>query len=160
IAVDERSRRSPCRLHNGTNPTAFSWTEDGLWHCFSCGRSGDKFGLVQAALNCDFREALRVMAVVAGVELKRVSPAQRRRIRAQQSKERRLDIAAERYAILGRRLFLECASRVRLLDRLENLASYCLQDAKSVDSVEFWWDALSGIYCEGWQALAAWLLVG
>jgi hypothetical protein len=160
--VNERTHRSACALHRGTNPTAFSWTEDGFWHCFRCEQSGDKYDLVQAALNCDFREALKVMAVLAGLDLEMVSPAQRRRIRAQQRWERQLDIATERYVHLERRLICDHAHRLRLLDKIEALAAFCLQDSlrSGLDSQpDFWWDALARVYAERWNALAAWLLV-
>ncbi len=160
IPVNERTHRCLCPLHGGTNRTAFSWTENGLWHCFSCGRSGDKYDLIRVVLRCDFPEALKVMAVLAGVDLGTVSPAKRRRIRAQQRKERRLDTAAERYAGLERRWLCRYASRLRLLDRLEGLAAFCLRESPSVGfDAEFWWSALARVYGGRWQTLAAWLLL-
>jgi CHC2-type zinc finger protein len=161
IAVNEQTHRCPCLLHGGANPTAFSWTEDGLWHCFSCGRSGNKYDLIQSALKCDFREALKVMAVLAGVDLGAVSPSQRRRVRALQRKERRLDIAAERYAALERGWVSDYARRLRLLDRLEIFAGFCLRDSLRIGfgSMEFWCDALARIYGKRWQTLATWLLL-
>ena len=163
IPVNERTRRAPC--HESTNPksTAFSWTEDGLWHCFRCQAGGDKYDLVKAVLKCDFHEALKVMAVLAGVNLPTISPEQRRHVRAQQRKERRLEIAAQRYAALERRWVCNYARRLLLLDRLEQLAAFCLRDsAQQVDesdSMEFWWDALARVYGERWHTLAAWLLL-
>jgi len=66
--VNERTRRCACRLHGGLNRTAFSWREDGRWHCFSCGRGGDRIALVQVAKQCGFREAVTFLAGLAGVE--------------------------------------------------------------------------------------------
>jgi hypothetical protein len=40
--VNERARRARCLLHSGSNPTAFAWREDGRWHCFVCGKGGDR----------------------------------------------------------------------------------------------------------------------
>lgn len=67
--VDTRSHRCSCRLHGGANPSAFSWTEAGLWKCFGCGASGDKISLVRAARKYNFRETVGFLAAVAGVEL-------------------------------------------------------------------------------------------
>jgi hypothetical protein len=68
IVCNERVRRAPCVLHNGSNPTAFSWRNDGRWHCFSCERGGDIIALVRAVRSCSFREAVEFLASLAGVE--------------------------------------------------------------------------------------------
>jgi len=101
------------------------------------------------------------MAVLAGVELRMVSPAQRRQIRAQQRQESGLDLAAERYAILERRWLCDCARQLQSLDRLAILAAFCLRDSLHLrfDSTEFWWDALARVYGNRWQTLARWLLL-
>lgn len=163
IPVNERTRRAPCRVHGSTDPrsTAFSWSEDGRWHCFNCQTGGGKYELIRAVLKCDFREALKVMAVLAGVDLETISPEQRRRVRAQQRKERRLDLAAERYAALERRWVCVYARRLWLVDRLEAFAASCLRDSVRLDceSTEFWWDALARVYGERWHTLSSWLLL-
>ena len=65
FAVNERTRRAPCLLHSGSNPTAFAWREDGRWHCFSCGEGGDRIALVRAARRCSFREAVEFLSGVS-----------------------------------------------------------------------------------------------
>ena len=67
FVVNKRTRRAPCLLHSGSNPTAFSWTEAGLWHCHSCGRGGDRITLVRETRKCSFREAVEFLASLAGV---------------------------------------------------------------------------------------------
>jgi len=67
FSVNERTHRSACVLHGGSNPTAFSWREDGRWCCFSCGRGGDKLGLVRGARGCGFRDAVQFLARLTGV---------------------------------------------------------------------------------------------
>jgi phage/plasmid primase-like uncharacterized protein len=98
FAVNQRARRGPCLLHSGSNPTAFAWREDGRWHCFSCGAGGDKIALVRAVHKCSFREAVTLLAAMAGVEfrLRRVSQweiaqAQWQRERAERSAWRIVD---------------------------------------------------------------------
>jgi hypothetical protein len=68
FGVNERTRRASCVLHSGSNPTAFSWRENGRWHCFSCGAGGDRIALVRAAKRCSFREAVEFLAGLAGVQ--------------------------------------------------------------------------------------------
>jgi CHC2-type zinc finger protein len=62
-----KKRRCSCVLHNGENPSAFAWSEAGLWKCFSCGAGGDRISLVRAVKNCSFREAVAFLASLAGV---------------------------------------------------------------------------------------------
>lgn len=91
FAVNERTRRAPCLLHSGSNPTAFSWRDDGRWHCFSCGTGGDRIALVRAAKRCSFREAVGFLAGVAGVEFhsRRVSRREIARTRWRQAQAER-----------------------------------------------------------------------
>jgi len=67
--VNERTRRSACRIHGGRNSSAFSWTESGFWRCHSCGAGGDRIALVRAMRQCSFREAVEFLATLAGVSL-------------------------------------------------------------------------------------------
>lgn len=67
IPVDARTRRCRCILHGGKNPTAFSWREDGVWHCHSCGAGGDRITLVRTVRQCSFREAIEFLSEIAGV---------------------------------------------------------------------------------------------
>jgi hypothetical protein len=66
--ANERTRRCACILHGGSNRSAFSWTETGLWKCHSCGAGGDRVSLVRAVRSCGFREALEFLGHLASVE--------------------------------------------------------------------------------------------
>lgn len=68
FTVSTHTRRCACILHGGSNPSAFAWRDDGRWFCHSCGVGGDKISLVRAVKNCQFREAVEFLAVLAGVE--------------------------------------------------------------------------------------------
>jgi len=68
FAMNERTRRCACVLHGGSNRSAFSWREDGRWHCFSCDAGGDKIALVRAVKQCGFRESVQFLAALAGTE--------------------------------------------------------------------------------------------
>jgi hypothetical protein len=67
IPVNERTRRCRCILHGGTNPSAFSWCEDGIWHCHACGAGGDRIALVRAVRKCSFYKAMEFLSEIAGV---------------------------------------------------------------------------------------------
>ena len=68
FGVNRRARRCACIIHNGSNPSAFAWTDSGLWRCHSCERGGDKIALVREVRHCSFREAVEFLAALAGVE--------------------------------------------------------------------------------------------
>jgi len=84
--VNERTRRAPCVLHGGSNRSAFSWTEAGLWKCHSCGQGGDKLALVQAVRQCAFRDAVELLAALVGVDY---HPAKRSRAEVERARDRR-----------------------------------------------------------------------
>lgn len=68
FTVNERTRRCACLVHGGSNPTAFAWTDAGLWRCHSCGAGGDKIALIRVVRKCLFSEAVAFLAGLAGVE--------------------------------------------------------------------------------------------
>ena len=93
--VNERTGRSRCLLHDGANATAFSWREDGRWHCFACGAGGDRIALVRGVRKCSFPDAARFLAKIAGVEYVVPRPS-RLKIGAAQEKRERVTAAAWR----------------------------------------------------------------
>jgi CHC2-type zinc finger protein len=84
--VNERTRRCACLLHGGSNRSAFSWTEGGLWKCHSCGAGGDRIALIRTVRNCGFREALEFLGRLAGVQY---SPRQISRCEIERAKNNR-----------------------------------------------------------------------
>ena len=102
---NERTRRGPCRLHGGSNPTAFAWEEDGRWHCFNCGKGGDKFTLVEEVRSCNFPEALKFLAALAGVEITEGAPPPEE-IEKHRRERQRVEAGSAKLAEIERRLRL------------------------------------------------------
>lgn len=61
-----------CPFHENKRTPAFAvFPESGSWRCFGqCNEGGDIFKFVMKKENCDFSEALRILAERAGVQLK------------------------------------------------------------------------------------------
>ncbi|KXK11394.1 MAG: DNA primase [Chloroflexi bacterium OLB14] len=71
-----------CPFHDNKNTPAFVvWPESGTWRCFGqCNEGGDIFKFVMKREGLDFKEAMKKLALRAGVEIKeytRESPEQK-----------------------------------------------------------------------------------
>jgi hypothetical protein len=164
FAANERARRSPCLLHSGSNPTAFSWSEDGRWHCFSCGRGGDRIALVRAARQVSFREAVSFLAALAGVEYR---PGHISRETIEQEKRQRECEASQADALLG----LEFVAWRAIQDVLLQLEKIRRDAGRRLDAIhhgdrELWsgemevgWEALAEVYRQMPRAAAAYYVI-
>lgn len=66
VEAPKEKGRCRCPVHNGENGQALSY-DASRWHCFVCGAGGDVYALVMSVHRCGFREALAVVADLAGV---------------------------------------------------------------------------------------------
>ncbi len=58
-----------CPFHQERTPSFMVNEEKNMWHCFGCGKGGDVFAFVMEMEGLEFREALKMLAERAGVEL-------------------------------------------------------------------------------------------
>ena len=73
-----RTWKANCPFHQERTPSFVVDPGRGTWHCFgACSTGGDVISFVQRVENVEFREALRLCADRAGVELRPPSPRER-----------------------------------------------------------------------------------
>src|SRR3989338_9829901 len=61
--------KARCPFHNEKTPSFFVSPGRETYHCFGCGKGGDMFSFVEEVEGVEFREALKVLAERAGVDL-------------------------------------------------------------------------------------------
>lgn len=66
--------KARCPFHNEKTPSFFVSPERGSYYCFGCGASGDIFTFVEEFEGLDFRGALKLLALRAGVVLESYNP--------------------------------------------------------------------------------------
>lgn len=66
--------KARCPFHNEKTPSFNVSPERGMYHCYGCGAGGDMFTFIQEIERVDFKQALKILAEKANVELTPVSP--------------------------------------------------------------------------------------
>ena len=103
--------RGLCPFHKEKTPSFFVSPPRQIWHCFGCSLGGDIFSFIMKIENVEFKEALKILAQKAGVELVYENP----QVRSQ--KQRIIDVNKEAAGFFEQNLWKEKAVMDYLLKR-------------------------------------------
>ena len=95
-----RTLKGLCPFHDEKTPSFVVYPDQGSYHCFGCGKSGDAFTWMQETEHLDFGEALRHLAQRAGVDL----PERRRDPQATEKRQQLLAVLSEAAAFYHEQL--------------------------------------------------------
>ena len=116
-------KRADCGLCRGNSTGTVAFTER-LWRCHRCNEGGDVYSLVGAVRRCDFPDALRYVAELAGIRLEdRRNADSQRSLEARKRLRERVEDGANKLEALERALRLECCDCIHLAER--RLATLC-----------------------------------
>jgi DNA primase len=129
-----------CPFHSEKTPSFHVHPDRGFFKCFGCGAGGDVITFVQKLENVAFGEAVRQLAVRAGIELEEENP---RAARARTEREAIYEANRLAAAFFARTLQSDCGARAR---------AYCERRGFSHATLERFvlgyapdsWDALVG----------------
>lgn len=86
-----------CPFHQEKTPSFSVNSELGMFKCFGCGEGGDVIKFIEKVEGLDFPHALEVSAKRAGIELKKFSSPQAKKIRAEKDRLFELNALVTKY---------------------------------------------------------------
>ena len=87
-----------CPFHNEKTPSFSVSEEKGFYHCFGCGEHGDIISFIMKSENMEFRDAIKLLADMAGLKMPEYKPKSPAQIASEESYINITSRAAQMYA--------------------------------------------------------------
>lgn len=133
--------RAPCPFHSEKKPSFFVSPNRQIFKCFGCGISGSIFDFIMKMEGIEFRDALKILAQKAGVELKKPDP------KLQSEKERLYEICELASCFFERQLEKSVPGN--------QIQDYLLKRGLTKESIKKW---RLGYAPDSWQGLSDFLV--
>lgn len=149
LHLEQKGRRywACCPFHNEKTPSFTINGEDGIYYCFGCKESGDVIKFIQKMENCDFYDAVNILAEKAGMQVPEMTSSEER-TKSQKLKERillALDYAYKHYV---ENLYFKDAIQAQNYIKLRKFTRRELEDFKIGYSKD-WTDMVEYLHKKG-----------
>ena len=114
VRLEQKGRKywGCCPFHSEKTPS-FCVDPEGFYHCFGCKEGGDVIRFVEKMENCDFMDAVKVLAEACHMEIPELSGIDEGIIKKKEEKDRILKVLDAAYKHYEKNLYLPTAKKAQ-----------------------------------------------
>jgi DNA primase len=126
--------KAVCPFHNEKSASLIVSPAKEIWHCFGCGEGGDIFKFVTSFENVEKKDALRILAKQANIELTKLTPSKEGEVSTPKVDSTEFDIG-QKYLKYITELYHQILLKT-LQDKENPITKYCLGRGLSEEVIQ------------------------